>query len=267
MRLFGIIFFLLLGWETQACVVNPASQTDLPQSVSDYFPNKFGVIQAWYENTTDRYKHGVFGKNIEATTLHVVTSKTAVTCGLSLTLPKSEVFEDIAPRLADLDGDGKFEIITVRSHKNKGAQIAVFSVEEPDGAPVNSYRIQLIATTPYIGAPYRWLAPIGIADFNGDGYMDIAYIDRPHLLKTLRVWTYRDNRLTEIARVKGFSNHRFGDAYISGGVRNCFGKIEMITADAAWKNVISIKFKGNKIISKTLEPYHGSESFARAMKC
>jgi hypothetical protein len=47
-------------------------------------------------------------------------------------LPETEVFEDLAPRLADLDGDGKAEIIVVQSHRDLGARLAVYGLT-PDG--------------------------------------------------------------------------------------------------------------------------------------
>ena len=102
--------------------------------------------------------------------------------------------------------------------------------------------IAIIAATPYIGRSNRWLASIGIADFNGDGDIDIAYIDRPHLAKTLRVRTHKNGKLTEAANITGLSNHRIGDSFISGGIRTCGETPEMITADAAWKSIISTRF-------------------------
>jgi len=89
------------------------------------------------------------------------------------------VFEDIAPRLANLDGVPGNEIITIRSHQNYGAQVAVYQLADNT--------LKLLASTPYIGTSNRWLAPIGIADLNNDGDMDIAFVDRPHLAKVLRV--------------------------------------------------------------------------------
>jgi hypothetical protein len=72
-----------------------------------------------------------------------------------------------------------------------------------------------------IGQRNRWLAPIGAADLDGDGRVEIAYVDRPHLARTLRVWRSRPGgTLTEIATATGLTNHRIGEAFITGGIRD-----------------------------------------------
>ena len=124
------------------------------------------------------------------------------------------------------------------SHQNLGAQLAIYR-PDPDNRT-----FELIATTPYIGRRNRWLAPVGVADFNGDGQMDIAYVDRPHLARTLRVWSFvpgglaGTGELREIASAGGFSNHRIGEDFITGGVRDCGAGPEMVLADAGWTSVM-----------------------------
>jgi hypothetical protein len=188
-----------------------------------------GPVAAWYEDPTTRYAHGVLGDAVEGGTLAVAVAPDCAT--LRVTLPQAEVFEDLAPRLADLDGDGRAEIIAVQSHRDLGARLAVYAVE--GGALV------LRAATPNIGQTNRWLAPLGAADLDGDGAMEIAFIDRPHLARTLRVWRYEGGRLTEIAAATGLTNHRIGEAFITGGIRDCGAGPEMITADAGWARLVA----------------------------
>jgi hypothetical protein len=42
---------------------------------------------------------------------------------VKLTLPEDSAFEDRQPRLADLDGDGRDEIVLVRSRRSKPASL------------------------------------------------------------------------------------------------------------------------------------------------
>ena len=70
------------------------------------------------------------------------------------------------------------------------------------------------AAWPPIGTPFRWLAPAAIADLNGDGVTDIAYVETPHLGKVLRVWSWAAGGLTEIAQLRGVTSHRIGDEVI-----------------------------------------------------
>jgi hypothetical protein len=57
--------------------------------------------------------------------------------------------------------------------------------------------VRLLAATPHIGSANRWLAPIGAADLDGDGRVEIAYVDRPHLARTLRIWRTFTRRMRQ----------------------------------------------------------------------
>lgn len=161
------------------------------------------IAEAWLAEPTARYRHFVLGANYEAARLEVrLTDGRALT----LRLPANSVFEDRQPRLADLDGDGSDEIILVRSYLDRGAALAVIGVR--------AGRLEIIAETPPIGIPHRWLNPAGIADFDGDGRLDIAYVQMPHVLGRLRVWTLRRGGLKEIASVDDTSNHRAGSRHL-----------------------------------------------------
>ncbi|MEX0364743.1 MAG: FG-GAP repeat domain-containing protein [Ruegeria sp.] len=218
------------------------------------------ISSAWYSHETSRYAHGVLGDAIEYTQLTVHSSDPlADTCGTkSAQLDDLHVFEDVAPRLVDLDGDQSAEIITVRSHAEKGAQLAIY-------ADRGGYDLQLIAATPYIGRKNRWLAPAGAADLDGDGYVEIAYVDRPHLAKTLRIWRYRDGELTEIAALPGLTNHRIGEDFISGGPRDCGTGPELILASGDWRRIVSVRFDEGWV-THDLGAY-GRDRMVQTMEC
>ncbi len=157
------------------------------------------ITQTWYILPTKRYDHGILGDTIEAGGLAVKTGSGKV---ITFNLPKTQVFEDRIPRIADLDGDGKAEIITILSSISKGASIAIYELK--NGALVSK------AKTPFIGRSNRWLNIAGIADFNGDGRLDIAGVWTPHIGGTLKFWTLRGNSLKNIGSMSDFSNHFIG---------------------------------------------------------
>jgi hypothetical protein len=216
------------------------------------------ILWAGYSDATDRYRHGVLGDAIEAGGLRVATEDMGP-CDLFFVLPDHLVFEDVAPRIVDLEGDGTNEVIVVESHAAAGAALSVFGLR--DGV------LTRLASTQYIGATHRWLAPVGAADLNGDGIMELAYVDRPHLARILRVVEWKDGRLREIAAASGVTNHRIGESDIAGGIRDCGEGPEMIVADAGWEAVMAVKLQGRQLAAKRLFPHEGRASFARAMAC
>lgn len=161
------------------------------------------ILEAWLAEPTARYRHFVLGAQYEAASLKVLLRDGRI---LTLRLSENSVFEDRIPRLADLDGDGRDEIVLVRSYLDRGAALAVVGVRGD--------QLKVIAETPPIGIPHRWLNPAGIADFDGDGRLDIAYVQMPHVLGRLRVWTLRPEGLTEIASLDGTSNHVAGSRHL-----------------------------------------------------
>ncbi len=229
------------------------------------FPVMADVVSAKFTDPTSRYTHGILGDEIEYGAMLVryegvsgrSLSKDAVLRrgAVTIRLPLDHVFEDIAPRLVDVDGDGDREIIVVETDVAKGAQLAIYD------------ETGKIAETPHIGHTHRWLAPIGAADLDGDGNIEIAYIDRPHLARLLKIWRYKDGKLTLVAEQGGLTNHQIGQTYISGGIRDCGAGPQMITANADWSQIIASVFDGKEIRSAAIGPHKGQNSFRRAMDC
>lgn len=214
------------------------------------------ITSARYDGPTTRYPHGVLGDTIEHDTLTVTLSdgtRTAVRYEATI------VFEDTAPRLADVNGDGKPEVVVVESHRDKGARLVVWGLE--DGM------LRQIARTPFIGTRFRWLAPVGIADLDDDGAVEIAYVDRPHLAKTLRLWRFGKDGLREVATMGGVTNHRIGEDYISGGLRDCGQGPEMIVASADWSQIMAVTFDGERLSPRPVARMAGRDSFADVVAC
>ncbi|MDA4844118.1 hypothetical protein [Hoeflea poritis] len=157
------------------------------------------VSEAWYSEPTRRYGHAILGDAIEAGALNVRTAEGDV---VTFRLPQSQVFEDRTPRLADLDGDGRTEIITIRSALSEGAAVTVYGLE--------AGKLRQRATTDFIGRTNRWLNIAAIADLDGKPGLEIAHVRTPHIGGTLIVHTYRNGGLNRIAALDGFSNHAIG---------------------------------------------------------
>ena len=110
----------------------------------------------------------------------------------TLHLKDDAVFEDLKPRIADLNGDGHDDVIVVKSYLKRGSALAV--IAERKG------RYEIVAETPPLGAPHRWLDPAGIADFTGDQQADIALVRQPHVDRPARNLELAQRRLEKSRR-------------------------------------------------------------------
>lgn len=216
------------------------------------------IVEARYAQPTKAYPHGVLGDDVEWAQLLLVTSGERDRT-IRLSAAPDSVFEDIAPRLWDLTGDGQPEVVAVESHKDLGARLVVFGLV--NGASAR------IAMTPHIGQRFRWLAPIGAADFDDDGHVEIAFVDRPHLARVLRVWRFVDGAFSEVTTVSGVSNHRIGQDFISGGIRNCGAGYEIIVANADWSAIVAARLQAGGLMTRQLDERATPRGFATALAC
>lgn len=204
------------------------------------------VVAARLADPTNRYPHRVLGTIPEHTTL-MVTLTGAPTLRITHLAPM--VFEDIAPRVIDLDGDARPEVIVVESHETLGARLAIYG-HAPDG------HFGLRAAGPFIGQRFRWMAVIGAADLDGDGALEIALIDRPHLAKVLRIIRVdglqtHSVTLREIASLADVTNHRIGDEMLLGGIRDCGEGPELVLASGDYSQVRIIGFSQGRLTGRS----------------
>ena len=190
---------LILSCATAANQEDPADK--LPHSQTGQGRND--IASAWLVAPSTRYDHGVLGDALEAAGLEVL-QRGGTRLRVELT---ADVFEDLIPRVQDLDGDGRDEIVLVRSNHQVGARLSIWGIRQGE--------LQEIAAGPAIGMGHRWLNPIGAADFDGDARVEIAYVQTPHIGGILRLFEYRDSDLAEQYRAEGFSNHRIGSTDLS----------------------------------------------------
>ena len=219
------------------------------------------IIQAEYVEPTTRYDHGILGDAIEWGALKLTVDLCAGCEGAQqlrkflIRLPENRVFEDVAPRIVTMINEGSTEVLVVETDLKKGARLALYD----EGG--------LITATPFIGRTHRWLAPIGVADLDGDGTMEVAYVDRPHLAKRIRVWGLENSQLKLVAELDGFTNHRIGESEISGGVRTCDGQPELIVATGNWQQIAAVFWENGQLSPHILGPNTGPRSFTNALKC
>ena len=168
-------------------------------------PPEPDVAAAWYGRPTTRYAHGVLGDEIEGGSLVVRDERGAIH---EIVLPERYVFEDVTPRLADLDGDGRREIVAIRTDVRAGAAVAVYGL--------SGEALVERAATPPIGQPNRWLSIAAIEDFTGDGRDEIAVVRTPHIGGVLELLSLRDGTLRRVYPPQpGYTSHTIGATEVS----------------------------------------------------
>ncbi|MEO0679925.1 MAG: VCBS repeat-containing protein [Pseudomonadota bacterium] len=180
---------------------------------------------ACYDGPVARYGHAVLGDTPEWSVLSVRFEGESA----ALELPEDRIFEDVSPRLVRLSEGAAPAVVAVEASADAGARLVMYVID--DGA------LRELAATPPIGTRNRWLAPAAWTDLNGDGVLDLAYVDRPHLAGVLRAWSFGPDGLAEIAAEAGFSNHRIGDAFIASAVRVCDEVVELVLPDFRWSEL------------------------------
>lgn len=217
-----------------------------------------GIIFAQYQDDLDIYPHRIMGSIREKDTLFV-RDHTDKDYAVSVS-QTGHVFEDVKPHIGDMDGDGFNDVMVVETSVKLGASIAVYSMA--------TGTLRKIGQTPYVGRASRWYAPVGFGDFNDDGNMDLAFVDRPHLARILRVFTLTGGALREVAAASGVTNHAIGDEVIWGGVRRCNGRDEIVVKDVTTGRVTVARVTAQGKIAGTVTPHKATpRGYERALNC
>jgi hypothetical protein len=225
----------------------PAPESTAPASLlKDQIPYSRvargeGVIaKAYLSSPTRRYDHGVLGDEVEAASLTVVLNDGKE---LRYDLPESRVFEDLEPRLVNLDAKGPDEVIVVETDSKLGASLAVYGLRKG--------KVEKIAATPFIGRAYRWLNPVGAGDFNGDYVMDVALVSTPHIGGVLKLYSYTPPNLTSFAQKRGVSTHSIGSTNLGMGRVVKGEQKDLILAPSQSHNkLLLLEWLDGKIIEK-----------------
>ena len=189
-------------------------------------------VYAQYAMPTDRYPHGILGDRVEGGQLVVAVAGVFY----ELTLEDIYVFEDIRPRLYDVDGDGELEFITLRSHVDLGGGITIYKI-------INEQLVEY-AQIAEIGRSFRWVNVVTINDLDNDGIVEVAWIETPHIGGTLKVAKIENGTLQVLAETAQYSNHAIGEQNLC---------LSVLTEQAGQKVVYVPNQRRNKMVGFTLE--------------
>jgi hypothetical protein len=194
-----------------------------------------GPVQAWFGRPTDRYDHGILGDAIEGGSLVVLDDGGNQH---ELVLPERYVFEDITPRLMDLDGDGRNEVIAIRSDVTAGASVVVYQL--------TAGSLTEAAATAPIGTRHRWLSIASIANYTGDGRLEIAVVKTPHIGGSLELLAWKERQLISLHDPQtGYSTHFIGSRDVSLAASSDLtgdGTAELVLPNQARTRLVVLSF-------------------------
>lgn len=198
---------LPLGEGVEQIAASEVARGAIPQSRLQ----SAGPLTAFLSDPTRDYDHGVLGDGIEAGSV-TIAERQRVQPGpdpkpvpvqtTKVPAGPDAVFEDLEPRLVELERNAPPHILVVKSYRDRGSALAV--IGKRDGAWA------VLAETPPLGAPQRWLNPAAAADFDGDGRIEIALVKTPHIEGVLQVWAWDGAKLALKHEAPGYSNHAQG---------------------------------------------------------
>ena len=210
------------------------------------------IAWVWLGSPTERYPHTALGSRTHAGSIHVLT---AVPGGafqeIIYRLPINRVFEDLTPRLVDIDQDGRDEIIVIEADVLRGASVVVLGLEDS----LNGKNLKELARSPPAGSTFRWLNPVGVADFDGDGKQDVAAVITPHIGGVLTLYHYRPPQLVPYASAMDTSNHLMGspEQQLSAIIHQPGQRPTIIVPDMSLKALHALRWEGSGVTAKFKE--------------
>ncbi|MEM9039200.1 MAG: hypothetical protein AAGD33_04805 [Actinomycetota bacterium] len=164
---------------------------------------------------TDRYRHGVLGDILEASTVEVITPTTN-SGGSSQTgaqtvvdIAEPDVIEAVSPMLGDVDGDDDLDVVLTLANADVGARLAAYDL---DGT--------LIAESDPVGLGNRWRNLLAVAPVGPNGEIEVIDVLTPHIGGVLQFHRVEaaTGRLDRVAATAEYSTHAIGSRNLDLGI-------------------------------------------------
>ena len=199
--------------------------------------NRVGQV-AFYANATDqRYVHGIMGDSLEGATLLVLEVRDSQLGILArVDLPGEQVFEGIAPFWADIDGDGREDLVTTVADGTFGARLRLYLWD--------GNQIRQEVDGPAIGRGKRWRHQLTAGPFGPAGEIEVADIVTPHIGGTVQFLRLEKGALPVKASYDGVTSHLIGSRNLdqtAAGDFNGDDRPEVLVMDRSRAQVVAVQ--------------------------
>ena len=182
---------------------------------------------------SSRYPHGIAGDRLEATEITLLETHPSLKAVTRISIPGQRVVEGISPIWADLNGDGRREIIVTISDSEQGAQVVVYS-ESGDQ----------LAAGPAVGRGNRWRHQIAVAPFGVNGELELAEVLTPHIGGIAGFYRLDGESLNLVAQQAGVTSHTIGSRNLDMGIAGDLdgdGQPELVVFDQSFTEFTAMR--------------------------
>jgi len=182
---------------------------------------------------SSRYPHGIAGDRLEATEITLLETHPSLKAVTRISIPGQRVVEGISPIWADLNGDGRREIIVTISDSEQGAQVVVYS-ESGDQ----------LAAGPAVGRGNRWRHQIAVAPLGVNGELELAEVLTPHIGGIAGFYRLDGESLNLVAQQAGVTSHTIGSRNLDMGIAGDLdgdGQPELVVFDQSFTDLTAMR--------------------------
>jgi len=182
---------------------------------------------------SSRYPHGIAGDRLEATEITLLETHPPLKAVTRISIPGQRVVEGISPIWADLNGDGRREIIVTISDSEQGAQVVVYFESGNQ-----------LAAGPAVGRGNRWRHQIAVAPLGVNGELELAEVLTPHIGGIAGFYRLDGESLNLVAQQAGVTSHTIGSRNLDMGIAGDLdgdGQPELVVFDQSFTDLTAMR--------------------------